>query len=714
MHWASFPRRFSPPYSLSRFCATKRVRIILALLMFSHAAFGAGRVDEFLTVKNWHGKITITGKGSGSTKGGAFSDVWDYGITTTINFQLDTYNPNIQGWTGTFSGTTVVNSKDVATFGNCNETFTQMFDGKLPAGQGFTMILQGDNQYAFYPLVYQVQGATSSVTVDCAPGTQTGTGPVNFSPVLSTLIQNLPATGFALTGSQTVPMNAPEQPESLAFGGDPAVIDVTVTWDIEPGPAPGNEVIIVKDSAFENWRPTAGTGGTQGNSITLTAKLQAKGGGTTNASAAYFKWELTKSSKEPGYAMNAPVTNPNKDFDLKIESGSANLKITDEGAQAAQTFSATPLTESSVTVRSYDWGAFGTIKVTAILADQSELVGHLDGDPAQENVRLPIRSESSLIADIWRRNSGVQDKGDVSDDEDSPQGDGHSGDGFTLYEEYRGFIVNGQHVEGKPFQKDFFVYNTASQLYTAGIKLFASVSGLSVQYQLLKPEFRDDHVMNFNHAEGAHNVDQHGVIIVPLAASAQVAEAVGGPGTPGMIVHVETPQLSASSDQKWVDYMQPGIAHELFHCANVYHHGDAPYNTVQWFLDSKTGNIIETPSSQAVTVLDDATNGPYALPADTVIEVALGNENDPHTGNDTCIMRYDNARGYLPQPRVPFTRYLFKPGETAGFTLCTNGDGTGVNEAGRFPQPRYGPAATGRGNCRQQILINDGVPAPRR
>ena len=67
-------------------CATKPSRIVLATLstlILSHSAFGAGRVDEFLTVKNWYGKITITGKGSGSTNG-AFSDVWDYGILTMM------------------------------------------------------------------------------------------------------------------------------------------------------------------------------------------------------------------------------------------------------------------------------------------------------------------------------------------------------------------------------------------------------------------------------------------------------------------------------------------------------------------------------------------------------------------------------------------------------------------------------------------------------
>jgi hypothetical protein len=78
---------------------------------------------------------------------------------------------------------------------------------------------------------------------------------------LSTLIQTLPATGFSLTGSTTVKMNSPMQPMSLIFGGSGAVIDVKITWDIEPGLNTAPEVVVQKTSALQNWRPTAGAGG---------------------------------------------------------------------------------------------------------------------------------------------------------------------------------------------------------------------------------------------------------------------------------------------------------------------------------------------------------------------------------------------------------------------------------------------------------------------
>jgi hypothetical protein len=492
----------------------------IAFLALAAPCFSQGRVDEFLGVKNWHGTITITGTGSGSTSGGIYSDVWQFGLTSKISFQLDTYNANIQGWQGSYSGTSNINASDVATFSNCKQTMTQIYQGPIPVNTPFTMTLQGTNQYHFYPEGYEVQGATSTVSLDCAPGTQSNPGPGTWSPVLSNLIQTLPATGFSLTGSTTVKMNSPMQPMSLVFGGDGAVIDVKITSDIEPGLNTPPEVVVQKTSALQNWRPTAGAGGSSGQSIDLVAKLQATGGGPTNAIAAKFTWELTKSSKEPGYAMNAPIANPGKDFDLKLEGG--DLILTDPNAQKGETRPGEQ-TQSTVTVTPYDWGAFGTIKVTALMSDGSTLVGHLEGDTAQENIRLPLRSEQSLIADVWKQNHGVAGMADINDNESDPPGDGHPGDGLSLYEEYRGFIIDGQHVEGNPNKKDYFILNRAGAFYEGGIRLFQSLSGLEVHGNLRDSEVGSDRVMNRNHNEGAHIVDQHTIIVKPFAAMRDIS-----------------------------------------------------------------------------------------------------------------------------------------------------------------------------------------------
>jgi hypothetical protein len=683
----------------------------LTLLAAATLAWGQGRVDDFLGVQNWHGTLTITGTGSGSTNGGAYSDVWQYGITSNVSFTLPTYNAAIQGWQGSYAGTANINASDVASFSGCTQTSTLMYQGTIPTASPFTLLLKGTNQYAFYPSGYLVQGATSNTSLSCAPGNLGGSGPANWSPVTSNLLQNLPATGFSLKGSTTVTMNSPIQPNSQIFGGEAAIITVTITWDIEPGLDMPPELIIEKTAALQNWRPTAGAGGSAGQSIAVTAKLQATGGGSTNVVAAYFEWQLTKSSKEPGYALNAPVNNPSQDFDLKLDGSSVILD--DATAQSGKSRPG-QYTEYTVNVIPYDWGAFGTIKVTAYLPDGSTLVGHLDGDTSQEDVRLPLRGEQSLIADVWKQNHGLTGLADVNDNETSPMGDGHPGDGLSLYEEYRGFIIGGAHVEGNPNKKDFFVLNTAGAFYLGGIRLFQNLSGLEVHYQLRRGELADDRVINRNHNEGAHNVDEHAVIIVPIAANARYMEAVGGPGTPGMITMIVAPRILPGVDTD-IAYNQSSLAHELLHACNVFHHGEAWATT--WITRQADDTLLSSATNHGgggrVQVLTEQnTSAAYLFPVGVPVQIVIGLENGKSSGDEYCVMRYDDARGHLSKTS-PNTLY-YTPPEDAGFSISTSGSGTGFNGPDWQPQPRYFDAASGRGDCMSQILVNDGVAAPRR
>src|SRR5436190_22288247 len=104
MHSISIGRPVLPAVSPARRCAagtsTRRsglAALAASLLILAPSwALAAGRVDEFLTIKNWHGTVTITGTGSGSTSGGGYSDVWQFGITSKVNATLDTYDPNLQ------------------------------------------------------------------------------------------------------------------------------------------------------------------------------------------------------------------------------------------------------------------------------------------------------------------------------------------------------------------------------------------------------------------------------------------------------------------------------------------------------------------------------------------------------------------------------------------------------------------------------------------
>src|SRR5205814_10700028 len=89
----------------------------------------------------------------------------------------------------------------------------------------------------------------------------------------------------------------------------------------------------------------------------------------------------------------------------------------------------------------HDWGAWGTLHVKATV-NGSDLQGHLAADANATDIFLPKRQSNSLIADSWKTANAIPlDTPDTDDSEDHPKGNGQQGDGFTLYEEYRGFYM---------------------------------------------------------------------------------------------------------------------------------------------------------------------------------------------------------------------------------------------------------------------------------
>jgi hypothetical protein len=687
--------------------------------MWASCCFGQGKATDFIATKSWAGTVSIKGSGSGSSNGGGIKDTWSFSLDSEITLSLDTFDPLINGWRGTFKGTGKVVAEDKSVMGNCTQTFSQNFNGVLGDKKTFFLLFHDNtNDYVFNASDPQVAGGTNRVTSDCAPGNFGGDTPVNWGPVLSLMTHPFPAKGQPLAGTYKTKMPSPMQPASAPFGGTPAEIDVTVTWEIKPGAADDLEVVVLSSDAYKQFRPEAGPKGTRGNSLDLTAELRTKSGGPLNTKVAQFTWEFTQCSKEPGYALNAPLADPSSDFDFKIEAGPDGLQILDPPrGQKAQT-KVGEYTKSTVTIASYDWGGFGKIKVTALMPDQKMIVGYLEGDPSQMEVRVPKRTADGVIAESWKKTHGI-DSADTTDSETDPQGDGTPGDGLTLYEEYRGFIIGGNHEEGDPKKKDHFVLNFGGAQFKPAFKLFEANSGLKVHSDLTQYEVPANRVINRNHSEGPHIVDQHVVTVVPIAADTPYAVARGGPGTPKSIDHIECPMIPATSGPKWGLYVLSSLTHELFHSVNVYHHGDRLMSYVTWTrtdadtIVEQAGDGVTDPSEiRVVHIINEAGQPNEAwLPLYKSVQVCLGLPDDPHVGPDFCVMRYDNANGYPSQ--IPFVRYYIGR-EDPGFYICNQTQGTGVNDPDRSPQARYGDCAQGRGHCKTQVVVNDAANAPRR
>jgi hypothetical protein len=216
-----------------------------SMCLLATSAVAQGRVGEFLGVQSWHGTVTISAPFTiGTTSGGGFKDDWSADIASTFTFQLPTEVPLSQSWTGTFRGSSNLDSEDTTSFGTCSQAIELSYLGPLGAGKAFTLHLQGPNQYQFFPSDYVVAGAKSNV-FDCFGGDTESTGTTSWAPAFGTVLHDLPATGFSLKGAQVMNWSIPVQPFSVPFGGQPTVVPVLVSWDLEPGLLPP-QILVTK------------------------------------------------------------------------------------------------------------------------------------------------------------------------------------------------------------------------------------------------------------------------------------------------------------------------------------------------------------------------------------------------------------------------------------------------------------------------------------
>jgi hypothetical protein len=373
---------------------------------------------------------------------------------------------------------------------------------------------------------------TGLVNATLTNGTFTRQGQVVWGPATATAVPPigrfltgpLPTTVGPITGSVSFQALAAEN----TAGGD--TCNWTLTWNLVPV-LPKFD-LIVKMPAYPTWRPTAGrtekdtgldpsTG--QPNILEIDTQLVDTTTGQ-NSFAEKLTFSLTDFSSETCVSMNWPPPSlATDDPDLTFEPKFNPLaSISPDGTTLTSSSPGVGLPANpTVFLSPHDWGAWATLHVTAEVNGQT-IKGHLAD--SSNDILLPKRQAGSHIADVWKSQHAVAlTTPDDDDSEPDPAGyPGCLGDGFTLYEEYRGFSENGKHIEGDPHKKDFFIENLIGADAEPGIFLFTELTSLNVHKDIQKSETKIDHpngslgsiLINFNRSQGAHSTDQHGVTIV--------------------------------------------------------------------------------------------------------------------------------------------------------------------------------------------------------
>jgi len=283
-------------------------------------------------------------------------------------------------------------------------------------------------------------------------------------------------------------------------------------------------------------------------------------------------------------------------------------------------------------------------------------------------VTVPVDIDENYIPDNgWIATVGgarIHDRVEPKTDWDElPNGDGTDGDGFSAYEEYRGFKIFkpdnvSMHIRLHTNTKDLFVHNP--DRFALGV--FRTVTSLAV-HEITNTQYDGDtkRLVNFNH-HTAHVDNQHGLYIRNATLDAGflgIAQPLTGnwPSPPNYnkYVHVDKTDITNWAKTKKINVdnsINYVVAHELSHACNVYHHGEHP-NGGQNF---------------------DVVHG-------------------LRSGDVACIMRYNNVGKPLANPNP----------ELIGTILCQAQAGTGFNAGGR----NFGDAA-------QSHRVNTGIPLWRR
>ncbi|MCX6563704.1 MAG: hypothetical protein NTU60_08875 [Candidatus Aminicenantes bacterium] len=401
----------------------------------------------------------------------------------------------------------------------------------------------------------------------------------------------------------------------------------------------------------KSWRPI---GGPEANSITITAEID-----PLTKLQGLFRFTLYDVSRGRGWCMNSGfgedpdfrfVGNQPDFLPLRNEDGRFVLEGTKQVRLA------------SIVVQAFDSGAFGRLKAEVNI---DGIWSEVPADDGKSYITLPLDENENHIADFWEERWGVLGQKAV-DDRDPEPGGLEDGDGFSNFEEYRGFVMKGRWSDTWPGLKDVFVVDDVGR----GVGHFTKL-GVAVHF-LDRTEVSSlaDRVVNFNGGYASAGI-QKAIYICP----AHLPETIFGKveptvGTPNVVdrVLIDVGKLRrANPDQAaWA------LAHLLGHAVNITHHGDFP----------------------SVSECDKDIG-------------AVGQPGQAHAGEVNCVMRYVFAFPYYDPGDG--TCYPYPIEDTFGTDYCISRAGTGLNGGPKRengagdPLPMAG--AGSRGPCRSSLAV---------
>ena len=372
-----------------------------------------------------------------------------------------------------------------------------------------------------------------------------------------------------------------------------------------------------------------------------------------------FRFTLLDVSNHPGYATNMGGNDTTPD--MKFADGQAGFeRATQQGDELVILTSASDLTEAVVRIEPLDYGASAKLRAEV----QIDGVWHECLTEARENViQLPWDLDGNSIADGYDTLWGTSGQPAAADEDAHPAGAG-PGDGFSNFDEYRGFEVMGVWEPTIPGIKDLFIRDELGE----GAGHFA-ITGLRLHF-IQDSEFAASRLLNpypTIHSAGPQHALrlQYGDAENP----GELGRATQGVPSEVVVLYVDTFSHYALDDAIEDATLRDSITHELGHAVDVAHHGD-------WERGTCGGDGMVAPWRGA------------------------------HAGDVSCVMRYDGADFYQDRSGAC---YRWSWPLLPGTSFCSSNVGTDINAGPPRLSPDGGPMPVSgnawRGNCRSQIRL---------
>ncbi len=236
---------------------------------------------------------------------------------------------------------------------------------------------------------------------------------------------------------------------------------LNISWSFGSSPAKDRMFIRPENpKEYERLVPTAAELGDESDrrEISFTSGFEENEGSHEPLKGRIHFW-LRNVSKNPGYCTNYSIGGKSQDTsgdDLRFVSGQDGIIIDPADPRHAYTESK-ETSEATIIVESRDAGAFGSIQATC---EELGLIAKYEATGGQ-SIAIPADTNNNHIADYWEQQMGILHNNykETWDEDAYPAEQRRNGDGYTLFEEYRGFMTKNGFIRTHPSKKDVFVYD---------------------------------------------------------------------------------------------------------------------------------------------------------------------------------------------------------------------------------------------------------------